>query len=64
MMNAFNQWFKNQYEQSPESAISYLFDCCLKQPDSVVWEYLQKTGDTEFTPETFHKAAQLIIKGE
>lgn len=61
-MSAFNKWFKMQYEADPKAAISYLFQCTVLEQDSIVWDYLEKTGDTTYTNSTFEKAAKLIVE--
>lgn len=60
-MTAFQQWFKREYERDPDAAISYLFRCTLAEPNSVVWDYLKRTGDTQYTRQTFEKVAKLIL---
>lgn len=61
-MTAFEKWFRHNFEGCPQAGASYLINCCMNgAKDSVAWEWLKKTGDKTFTPETFVKAAKLIL---
>lgn len=60
--DAFHAWFHLNYATSLEAGAEYLYHCARVGPrDSVVWDLLQRTGDEEYTSDSFIKAAQLIL---
>jgi hypothetical protein len=58
---AFESWLKaNRYTVREVAAL--LFDYAKHgDMDNVAWFYLKRTGDTEYTPATFLKAARLAL---
>lgn len=61
-MSAFEKWFTLNFKENIEVGADYIVHCCAHGPsDSVVWDYLDKTGDRQYTRETFIKAAKIIM---
>lgn len=60
-MSAFEKWFTINFKENIEVGADYIIHCANGSSDSVVWEYLDKTGDKQYTRETFIKAAKLIM---
>lgn len=62
-MSAFEKWFQREFAEHPDSGAEYLYNCCvLGGQESVVWDWLGKTGHKTYTKETFVKAAHLILE--
>jgi hypothetical protein len=60
---AFEEWLKQSSSGDVETAAFILFDTARHPGSEIVWEYLDQTGDKEYSPNTFLKAARLIING-
>ena len=62
-MTAFSSWFKRNFKDNVDDGARYLFGMAygIGAPSSIVWDYLEKTGDKNYNEETFLKAAKLIL---
>lgn len=59
---AFARWFYKNFADNPQKGAAYLFGMCGKgMLGDVGWEYLKRTGDKEYSINTFIKAAELIL---
>ena len=62
-MSAFEKWFQINFRENVTEGAQHLFECCRDGgSDSVAWDWLDKTGDKQFSNETFIKAAKLILE--
>jgi hypothetical protein len=62
--NAFEAWARERYADNVHALAGYLMACCYEGPrDSVAWDYLEATGDTAYTADTFIRAAELVLRG-
>lgn len=60
---AFEHWFRGAFADTPEQGAQYIYRCARDGgKDSLVFEYLEATGDKEWTPQTFMKAALLVLE--
>lgn len=63
MYIAFIKWFQKSYSSCMEEGAMFLAQMAFHSTShSPVWEYLEKTGDKEYTKETFLKASKLILE--
>lgn len=63
--SAFSNWFRTTYKNDFDKGAEYLLDCSMfGGSDSVVWDYLKKTGDKHYSFETFIKATTIIMEEE
>lgn len=65
MVTAFERWYTREFGQSEVAGTYYLMASISGAPlppDSVIWTYLEKTGDKKYTLETFEKAHRLILE--
>lgn len=62
-MSAFEKWFHINFKENIPAGAQYLYQCAAEGPaDSIVWQWLDKTGDKTYSVETFVKAAKLILE--
>jgi hypothetical protein len=59
MGKAFINWFKQTFKDRKDEGISHLIS--LAGDGSGVWDYLERTGDKEYTFDTFSKAYDLLM---
>lgn len=60
--SAFHAWFHHSFKDSPGEGAEYLLHCVRQgDPDNLVWEFLNRTGDETYSQESFVKAAQIIL---
>lgn len=60
--DAFHAFFHSNFADNLEEGAMYLFQCAATGgPDNLIWAFLERTGDKNYTPDTFRKAAQLIL---
>ena len=60
---AFAKWMRENTDGDVELCASYLTSMCMTAPeDSIVWDLLRETGDTEYRRETFIKAAKILLE--
>jgi hypothetical protein len=62
MITAFAKWFHREFASDPELGAIYLFQMAFETTGGYAWEYLEKTGDKQYTRDIFRKAAKLILQ--
>jgi len=60
-ITAFAKWFYGEFNSDPAAGANYLANLAFNSSGGVAWEYLEKTGDKNYTPETFLKAANIVL---
>jgi hypothetical protein len=63
-MTAFEAWFQREFSDATDGGKFLAHATQDAEASSIYWEYLERTGDTSYTLETFVKAARIILEAK
>ena len=62
LLTAYHRWLYISHEGDRDEIAAQIYSDCVNQRNPQAFDLLVLTGDTSFKPETFIKAADLILK--
>ena len=61
MLTAYHRWLYISHEGDRDEIAAQIYSDCYNQQNQQAFDLLAETGDKAFTPETFTKAADIIL---